>query len=155
MSYVSRLRAAIGADHLVTRDNGYVLEPAGLGQTGLEQRRVIGRPAELEDVAVVPRDEVLGADRRPEPRHVGHGRATGALGRRPVGPDGLHQPIGADGHPGLGQERREHPALLRASQGQGPTVLGRADRAPEDGEREAHAVLPLHEGSINHRGSPS
>ncbi|MET0737294.1 MAG: BTAD domain-containing putative transcriptional regulator, partial [Acidimicrobiales bacterium] len=52
MSYVSRLRSAIGADHLVTRDNGYVLE---LGEATYdaaefeallaEARRLVGEEA--------------------------------------------------------------------------------------------------------------
>ena len=48
MSYVSRLRAAIGPEHLVTRDNGYVLELGGaaydaaLFEAGLAEARRLG-----------------------------------------------------------------------------------------------------------------
>ena len=48
MSYVSRLRAAIGPEHLVTRDNGYVLEldgaayDAALFEAGLAEARRLG-----------------------------------------------------------------------------------------------------------------
>ena len=48
MSYVSRLRATIGPDHLVTRDNGYVLELDGAAydaaqfEAGLAEARRLG-----------------------------------------------------------------------------------------------------------------
>ena len=54
MSYVSRLRAAIGAEHLVTRDNGYVLELDGATYDAAEfearlaeARQLVGEEAVL------------------------------------------------------------------------------------------------------------
>ena len=60
MTYVSRLRAVIGPEHLVTRDSGYVLEldgavyDAALFEAQLAEARRLsgGEPVAVDDAAL-------------------------------------------------------------------------------------------------------
>ncbi len=73
MSYVSRLRAAIGADHLVTRDNGYVLELGGATYDAAEFEALLAEARQL-----VGEEAVLAVRRRA--RRCGRGGPSGTTG---------------------------------------------------------------------------
>src|SRR5262245_24817235 len=61
MSYVSRLRASIGEEHLVTRDSGYALELAGAGYDADEFEACLADARQLGAEGAIERyDHALG-----------------------------------------------------------------------------------------------
>src|SRR4029453_18088348 len=54
MTYVSRLRAAIGADHPLTRDNGYVLELGGATYDAAEFEALLAEARQLVGEEAIP-----------------------------------------------------------------------------------------------------
>ena len=70
-------------------------------------------------------------------------------GAEPSGQTASTRRSALDHHPSLGQERGQHPALLRTPERDRVTGFGHADRAPENSEPQVH-LLPLHSGGINH-----